>query len=132
MSHLGAFNSYLFYLIYTNHCKGGCHLLSYFSMATCYVCHKGKLKGHKVSHSAIKTRRFFKPNLHVLSVKFTADNNIKQVKICSKCYKKIKNDFWAGKTLPFVPVSLTNQQKLKSKTVKVEPNKNGQEKGTKN
>lgn len=85
-----------------------------------------------MSHSAIKTRRFFKPNLHVLSVKFTADNNIKQVKICSKCYKKIKNDFWAGKTLPFVPVSLTNQQKLKSKTVKVEPNKNGQEKGTKN
>ena len=90
-------------------CKAGCHLLLYLSMATCYVCHKGKLKGHKVSHSAIKTRRFFKPNLHVLKVKFL-DKALKQLKICSKCYKKIKNDFWAGKTLAFTPVSLLNQQ----------------------
>lgn len=90
------------------------------------------LKGHRVSHSAIKTRRFFKPNLHVLRIKFT-DQAVKQVKICSKCYKKISQDFWAGKTLPFIPLSLLNQQKVKlAVAAKSEVNKdNGQEKGTK-
>jgi large subunit ribosomal protein L28 len=97
-------------------------------MAKCFVCHKGTLKGFQVSHSSVKTRRFFKPNLHTLSVKFTT-GPIKKIKICSKCYKKIGNQFWAGKTLPFVPLSLINQKKAKAHLT-VKEKDNGQEKGT--
>ncbi len=81
-------------------------------MSKCYVCGKGTLKGYKVSHSDIKTRRFFKPNLHLLRVR-TVEEVEKKVKLCSKCYKKIKKEFWDGKRLPFVPVSLLNQAKVK-------------------
>lgn len=104
-------------------------------MATCYVCHKSTLKGHRVSHSNIKTRRFFKPNLHTLKVEFQ-DKAVKQLKICSKCYKKIQADFWDGKRQRFIPISLLNQKRIKDKTVSKEPVKvntkqNGKEKGTK-
>lgn len=105
-------------------------------MATCYVCHKGTLKGHWVSHSNIKTRRFFKPNLHTLKVEFK-NKTIKQVKICSKCYKKMTTDFWKGKILPLTPLSLLNQKKVKDKLkpvtakTEVKPKPNGQKKGTK-
>jgi len=102
-------------------------------MSKCYVCHKGTLKGHRVSHSNIKTRRFFKPNLHALKVQFNDnDKTIKKIKICSKCYKKIQADFWTGKKLAFIPLSLLNQKKIKDKTIiTVKPTKNGKEKGAK-
>lgn len=96
-------------------------------MANCFVCHKGTLKGYRVSHSDIKTRRFFKPNLHDLRVKF-ADEEIKKVNLCSKCYKKIKRDFLDGKKINFVPLSLLNQKRI---TV-TSQTPNGKEKGTAN
>jgi len=80
-------------------------------MASCFVCHKSALKGYKVSHSDIKTRRFFKPNLHVLRVKFL-DGEIKKVALCSKCHKKISNDFHIGKRQNFVPLSLLNHRRI--------------------
>jgi len=78
------------------------------------------MKGFKVSHSDIKTRRFFKPNLHVLRVKFT-DGEIKRVSLCSKCHKKISNDFAAGKRQNFVPLSLLNHQRIMAKVAPSKP-----------
>jgi len=49
------------------------------------------------------------------------DKAIKQVKICSKCYKKLSLDFWAGKTLKFTPLSLLNQKKATTKAQAVKP-----------
>lgn len=108
-------------------------------MAKCFVCRKGIMRGNQVSHSAIKTKKIFKPNLHPMKIKF-ADKNIIKIKLCSKCYKKIKNDFWQNKTLAFTPLSLLNQKRIQKPAVlqvestKVEKKtkKNGQEKGTKN
>jgi len=76
------------------------------------------MKGYKVSHSDIKTRRFFKPNLHVLKVKFL-DGEIKKVALCSKCHKKISNDFREGKRQNFVPLSLLNHQRIMNKVATV-------------
>jgi len=78
------------------------------------------MKGYKVSHSDIKTRRFFKPNLHVLKVKFL-DEEIKKVALCSKCHKKISNDFHDGKRQNFVPLSLLNHQRIMGKVAVVKP-----------
>jgi len=100
-------------------------------MSNCFVCHKGTLKGYKVSHSSIKTRRFFKPNLHNLTVRFQ-EGQLKKIKLCSKCYKKVKKDYWSGRILPFVPVSLINQKKAKKSLEVGNVKENGQEKGTKN
>lgn len=97
-------------------------------MAKCFVCRKGTLKGYRVSHSDIKTRRFFKPNLHVLRVQFQ-NKIVKQIKLCSKCYKKIKNDFWERKKQAFIPISLLNQAKIK-KPLAVKAKPNGKEKGS--
>jgi ribosomal protein L28 len=78
------------------------------------------MKGFKVSHSDIKTRRFFKPNLHVLKVKFL-DGEIKKVALCSKCHKKISNDFAVGKRQNFVPLSLLNHQRIMGKVAASKP-----------
>jgi large subunit ribosomal protein L28 len=82
-------------------------------MATCFICHKGNSRGYRVSHSSVKTKRLFKPNLHKLRCEFE-QKTIKAVRLCSKCYKKIKNDFWEGKKLALVPVSLINQARIKN------------------
>jgi large subunit ribosomal protein L28 len=82
-------------------------------MAKCFICNKGSLKGYKVSHSDVKTRKFFKPNLHSLTVKTNEQKEVK-IRMCSKCYKRLKKDFWEGEKLPFVPLSLLNQARIKN------------------
>lgn len=81
-------------------------------MAQCFICRKGNTRGYQVSHSNMKTKRLFKPNLHHLMVQIES-NTIERVNMCSKCYKKIKGDFWAGRAVSAVPVSLLNQEKFK-------------------
>lgn len=81
-------------------------------MAQCFICRKGNTRGYQISHSNIKTQRLFKANLHKLSVRIDA-NVLEKVSMCSKCYKKIKNDFWAGRSVSVVPISLINQEKNK-------------------
>ena len=98
-------------------CKPTLSLLTYFSMAQCYICHKSRQKGFQVSHSSIKTRRYFKPNLHSLRVQ-NQDNKLIKIKICSKCYKRIRKDFWAGKKTILTPISLINQAKHKTENSK--------------
>ena len=49
----------------------------------CYVCGKGVVFGNSRSHSNIRTRRVWKPNLQVVRV--VADGKIIKVKVCTGC-----------------------------------------------
>ncbi len=88
-------------------------------MTRCFICNKGSVKGHIVSHSNMKTKRLFKPNLHRLSVQVVATGELAKMCMCAKCFKKIKNDFWEEKPLHIVPVTLINQKKFKTSDKKV-------------
>lgn len=79
-------------------------------MNKCYHCGKGVLFGRSHTHHrgvaggrwkkrAQKTQRLFKPNLHKTSIMI--GDVKKQVKLCSKCLKRIKKDIKDGKK-PFV------------------------------
>ncbi|MEK9179103.1 MAG: 50S ribosomal protein L28 [Patescibacteria group bacterium] len=81
-------------------------------MASCYICHKKNEMGWQRSHSNIKTKRLFKANLHVMRV--MVDSKELRRALCSKCLKKIQNDFWGNKNPAVVPLSLLNQKKYKS------------------
>lgn len=54
----------------------------------CDICKKGKMDGHKVSHSNKKSIKKFKANLQktVLNI----DGEEKKVKACTKCIKTFK------------------------------------------
>lgn len=51
----------------------------------CEICGKGVGFGHKVSHSNIKTKRRWLPNIH--RVKTEVNGEIKRIYVCSKCLK---------------------------------------------
>ena len=80
-------------------------------MARCFICSKGNVTGYQVSHSAIKTKRVFKPNLHVLRCVYP-DKSVVRTPICSKCYKKMRNEYEKGSELLITPVSFLNKQKF--------------------
>lgn len=88
-------------------------------MARCFVCHKGNITGNRVSHSAIKTKRTFKANLHMLRSK-RPDGTLKRTPLCSSCYKKLKKDFLAGKKILVTPVSFELQKKFHKEAEKAE------------
>ncbi len=54
----------------------------------CENCGKGVMKGHKVSHAKQRTRKFFKPNLHLM--KIAVGSNFKKMLLCTKCIKTLK------------------------------------------
>jgi large subunit ribosomal protein L28 len=54
----------------------------------CYVCGKKARVGNKVSHSNIKTKRLWKPNLQ--PAKILINGKIVRIKVCTKCLKKGK------------------------------------------
>ncbi len=54
----------------------------------CENCKKGVMYGHNVSHSKRRTRRIFKPNLHVSRV--IIEGISKKMKLCSKCLRLLK------------------------------------------
>jgi large subunit ribosomal protein L28 len=49
----------------------------------CYSCGKGFVFGNSRSHSNIRTRRVWKPNLQVVRV--LAGGKIVKVKVCTSC-----------------------------------------------
>ncbi|MGE5507418.1 MAG: 50S ribosomal protein L28 [Chitinophagales bacterium] len=51
----------------------------------CSVCGKGKLSGHSVSHSNIKTNRTWEPNLQ--KVRIIVDGAPERAYVCTKCLK---------------------------------------------
>lgn len=57
-------------------------------MRQCDICGKGPSTGHKVSHSNIKTKRRWLPNLQ--NAKITVDGTSKRVKVCTGCLSKVK------------------------------------------
>lgn len=53
---------------------------------TCQMCERGSLKGHRVSHSNIKTIHRQEINLQTKTV------NGKKIKICTKCIRTLKKN----------------------------------------
>lgn len=94
----------------------------------CYHCGKGILMGRQHTHHrgvaggrwkkrAPKEARAFRPNLQ--KIKIMIGSVVKQVKLCTKCLKRVKKDV-ADKKKPFVQLAqLTESQKpSKTKVVK--------------
>ncbi len=57
----------------------------------CEICGKGPLTGHKVSHANNRSQRRWLPNLRKVELKL--DDEVIRLKICSKCYKKLRKSF---------------------------------------
>ena len=94
----------------------------------CYYCEKGIIYGRSHTHHrgvaggrwkkrAPKTRRIFSTNLVRLSI--IEDGQEKNVKLCTKCLKRINKDMIDGKR-PFL--KLTKIKTLKKKETPTEKN----------
>ncbi len=57
-------------------------------MAKCKVCGKGPMTGNNVSHSHLKTRRVWQPN--VKRIKIDLNGKIKKVNVCTRCIRSGK------------------------------------------
>lgn len=89
----------------------------------CYHCGKGVLMGRQHTHHrgvaggrwkkrAPKEQRVFRPNLQKTTIMIGAV--AKQVKLCTRCLKRIKKDVSEGKT-PFVKLAMqTKNEKQKA------------------
>ena len=51
----------------------------------CEICGKGSLNGNNVSHSNIKTKASWSPNLQ--KVKAKVDGTVKRVQVCTRCIR---------------------------------------------
>ncbi len=56
--------------------------------ASCEFCGKKPKSGHNVSHSNIKTKRRFLPNLQ--RVRALVDGRVRRVRICTRCIRSGK------------------------------------------
>jgi len=54
----------------------------------CAICGKGVRSGFQVSHSHIRTKRTWAPNLQ--RVKASIDGKVKRVHVCTRCLKSGK------------------------------------------
>ncbi len=54
-------------------------------MAKCAICGKGPITGNNISHSHLKTRRRWKPNLQ--KVRVNIDGKIKRINVCTECLR---------------------------------------------
>ena len=54
-------------------------------MAKCENCGKAPSFGHNVSHSHVKTKRRWKPNIQKVTVQ--KDGMPKQMKLCTRCIR---------------------------------------------
>ena len=54
----------------------------------CDICGKGPLVGHNVSHSNIKTKTRWMPNLQKVRAKI--DNKVKRILVCTRCIRSGK------------------------------------------
>ncbi|MGI6678753.1 MAG: 50S ribosomal protein L28 [Dehalobacterium sp.] len=57
-------------------------------MAVCAVCGKGVSSGMKISHSHIRTKRIWKPNLQ--SVRAIVNGSPKKISVCTRCLRSGK------------------------------------------
>ena len=56
----------------------------------CSICGKGKMGGHQVSHSNIKTNRQWNANVQKVAV--NVDGKETRAYVCTKCLKTMKKD----------------------------------------
>lgn len=64
-------------------------MISYEPMGMkCENCGKGVMYGHNVSHAKNRTRKIFKPNLHIARV--LIGRNRKKMKLCTKCLRMFR------------------------------------------
>lgn len=79
----------------------------------CYHCEKGNLYGRSHTHHrgvaggrwkkrAPKTQRIFEPNLQRIDI--VENGNAKEVRLCTKCLKRVKNDMKDG-VRPFLQLA---------------------------
>ena len=54
----------------------------------CEVCGKGEKSGFNVSHSHLKTKRTWKPNIQ--RVKASVEGAVKKVNVCTRCLRSGK------------------------------------------
>ncbi|NLK53005.1 MAG: 50S ribosomal protein L28 [Syntrophomonadaceae bacterium] len=54
-------------------------------MAKCAICGKGASTGFQVSHSHIRTKRIWSPNIQ--TVKAIVDGSPRRIKVCTRCLK---------------------------------------------
>ncbi|HHY76558.1 MAG TPA: 50S ribosomal protein L28 [Firmicutes bacterium] len=54
-------------------------------MARCEICGKTRSVGHRVSHSNIKTKRTFSPNIQ--RVRAVVDGHVKRIYACTACLR---------------------------------------------
>ena len=52
---------------------------------TCAVCGKGRLTGHKVSHSNIKSPKVSVPNLQ--KIKINQNGSVRRAQVCTRCIR---------------------------------------------
>lgn len=53
--------------------------------SVCEVCGKGAMSGNNVSHSHVKTRRKWNPNIQ--RVRALVKGEIKRVNVCTRCLR---------------------------------------------
>jgi len=79
----------------------------------CYHCEKGVLYGRSHTHHrgvaggrwkkrAPKTQRIFKVNLQRIDI--VENSNVKEVRLCTKCLKRVKKDMTEG-VKPFLTLA---------------------------
>lgn len=54
----------------------------------CDICAKGETSGFNVSHSHLKTKRTWKPNIQ--RVKAMVNGEVKRVNVCTRCLRSGK------------------------------------------
>ena len=52
----------------------------------CEVCGKAPAAGRSISHSHRVTNRWFKPNIHKVTIK-DKTGNVRKANVCTKCMK---------------------------------------------
>lgn len=58
----------------------------------CKICGKGTMSGMNVSHSHLKTKKTWKPNIQ--RVRAVVDGEVKRVNVCTRCLRsgKVQRD----------------------------------------
>lgn len=58
----------------------------------CEICGKGTVTGMNISHSHLKTKRTWKPNIQ--RVRAIVDGEVKRVNVCTRCLRsgKVQRD----------------------------------------
>ena len=54
----------------------------------CEICGKGMMTGMNVSHSHLKTKRTWKPNIQ--RVRAIVDSEVKRINVCTRCLRSGK------------------------------------------